>query len=215
MSVRCLVFDCDGVLLDSVPVKTRAFARLAEPFGAEARDRFVMYHTVHGGVSRSLKFAWFFREILGREITPEESARWGELFAKYALDEVRRCVMIPGARQSLEKWRGILPMYVCSGAPQDELRLVLRERDLEGYFKGIYGYPPTKEKILASIVKLTGLPSDEILMIGDAPTDRDAAEYAGTLFYGIGDLLKDGNFPWSEDLLPLNGWLEKNAATQP
>ena len=44
MSLACIVFDCDGVILDSVPTKTRAFARLAEPYGAEARDRFVMYH---------------------------------------------------------------------------------------------------------------------------------------------------------------------------
>lgn len=36
MALKCLVFDCDGVILDSVPVKTRAFARLAEPYGEEA-----------------------------------------------------------------------------------------------------------------------------------------------------------------------------------
>ena len=35
MKLECLVFDCDGVILDSVPVKTRAFGRLAEPFGPE------------------------------------------------------------------------------------------------------------------------------------------------------------------------------------
>ena len=52
MSLACIVFDCDGVILDSVPTKTRAFARLAEPYGAEARDRFVMYHMTHGGVSQ-------------------------------------------------------------------------------------------------------------------------------------------------------------------
>ena len=26
MSLACIVFDCDGVILDSVPTKTRAFA---------------------------------------------------------------------------------------------------------------------------------------------------------------------------------------------
>ena len=88
--LQCLAFDCDGVLLDSVPVKTRAFARIAEPYGAEARDRFVMYHTVHGGVSRYKKFEWFYREVLGREITPEESAELGRRFAEYSLEEVRR-----------------------------------------------------------------------------------------------------------------------------
>ena len=106
--LQCLAFDCDGVLLDSVPVKTRAFARIAEPYGAEARDRFVMYHTVHGGVSRYKKFEWFYREVLGREITPEESAELGRRFAEYSLEEVRRCPMIAGAEDVLRRWHGTL-----------------------------------------------------------------------------------------------------------
>ena len=60
MALQCIVFDCDGVILDSVPVKTRAFARIAAPHGQEAQDRFVMYHTRHGGVSRYKKFQWFY-----------------------------------------------------------------------------------------------------------------------------------------------------------
>ena len=48
MALQCLVFDCDGVLLDSVPIKSRAYARIAEPFGPEARDRMVLYHTCTG-----------------------------------------------------------------------------------------------------------------------------------------------------------------------
>ena len=151
MPLQCLVFDCDGVILDSVPVKTRAFARLAEPFGPEARDRFVMYHTVHGGVSRYKKFEWFFREVLGREISQEESTQWGRRFAEYALDEVRRCPLIPGVRDVLESWHGRLPLYVCSGAPEEELSLVLHERRLEGYFTGIHGSPPAKGLFSAEV----------------------------------------------------------------
>ena len=153
MPLQAIVFDCDGVILDSVPVKTRAFARLAEPFGEEARDRFVMYHTVHGGVSRYRKFEWFFREVLGREITPEESKEWGERFAAYALDEVRRCALIPGIAGVLDDWRERLPLYVCSGAPQEEVRLVLEERGLSGNFRGIFGSPPAKAVLLAEIVR--------------------------------------------------------------
>ena len=54
----------------------------------------------------------------------------------------------------------------------------------------------------------TRLSADEVLMVGDATTDRDAAEYADTLFYGIGDLLKGDVFPWGENLLGLNAWIE-------
>lgn len=208
MSLKCLVFDCDGVLLDSVPVKTRAFGRLAEPYGPEARDRFVLYHTVHGGVSRYRKFEWFFREILGREITRAESEAWGEKFAEYALDEVRKCDLIPGALQTLEAWQGNLPMYVCSGAPVSELNLVLGERKLASFFAGIYGSPPAKGELLKAIIRSQSeLMPEETLMVGDSITDEDAASQAGAQFYGIGQELKGGNFPWSENLVPLNAWI--------
>ena len=105
MSLQCIVFDCDGVILDSVPVKTRAFARIAEPYGQEAQDRFVMYHSLHGGVSRYKKFEWFYTEVLGREITQDESEKLGRLFAEYALDEVRRCPLIPGIKDVLDQQR--------------------------------------------------------------------------------------------------------------
>lgn len=208
MSLKCLVFDCDGVLLDSVPVKTRAFARLAEPYGAEARDRLVMFHTVNGGMSRFRKFEWFFHEILGREITAGESRAWGDKFAEYALDEVRKCEMIPGALETLKEWQGKLPMYVCSGAPREELELILSERGLASCFRGIYGSPPAKAQLLAQIISEQPLiTSDEVLMIGDSITDLDAAEQTGALFYGVGPELKGGNFPWSQDLRPLNDWI--------
>lgn len=208
MALKCLVFDCDGVLLDSVPVKTAAFGRLAEPYGPEAKKRLVAYHGEHGGVSRFLKFAWFFREVLGREITAQESQAWGEKFAEYALDEVRKCALIPGALQTLEQWQGRLPMYVCSGTPAQELRDVLAERGLTRFFTGIYGSPPAKGELLREIISSrAGLLPDETLMVGDATTDRDAAALAGSLFYAVGPELEGKCSPWSRTLEPLNAWI--------
>lgn len=208
MSLKCLVFDCDGVILDSVPTKTRAFARLAEPYGDEARDMMVMYHKTHGGVSRYLKFAWFFREVLGREITEEESHKWGELFSEYALDEVRKCPLIEGIEKVLTHWHHKLPMCVCSGTPTEELRSVLALRNLAPYFDLVLGSPPVKAQVLANIVNEFGLDPADVLMVGDSSTDRDAAEQIGTLFYGCGPELKnDGLFPWGETLSGLDDWI--------
>ena len=208
MSLKCLVFDCDGVILDSVPTKTRAFARLAEPYGAEARDRFVMYHATHGGVSRYRKFAWFFQEVLGREITEEESRAWGERFAEYALDEVKRCPLIEGIERTLKHWHGTLPMCVCSGTPTEELVQVLTLRNLAPYFDLILGSPPAKAEVLANIVRQMQMDPADVLMVGDASTDRDAAEKVGTQFYGCGhDLKNDGLFPWGETLAGRDDWI--------
>lgn len=211
MALRCIVFDCDGVLIDSVPVKTRAFARLAEPYGAEARERFVQYHMDNGGVSRFKKFVWFFDNIIGRPITEEESVQWGERFAAIALDELRRCALIAGAKEVLQEWAGRLPLYVCSGAPGEEQAAILREKGLAGYFTEICGAPPAKTDLLAQILKRAGVAPEDALMVGDATTDRDAARSVGTLFYGVGDSLKAegerGDFAWGPDLTGLSSFI--------
>ena len=98
-------------------------------------------------------------------------------------------------------------MFVCSGAPQEEVCAVLRERGLDGYFDGIHGSPPAKAVLLANIVKGQKLDPADVLMVGDAPTDRDAAETVGTLFYGVGPELTGGSFPWGEDLKGLSAWI--------
>ena len=208
MPLKCLVFDCDGVILDSVPTKTKAFARLAEPYGEEARDRFVMFHKTHGGVSRYRKFAWFFQEVLGREITEEESQEWGHRFSEYSLDEIKKCPLIEGVEDVLTSWKGKLPMCVCSGTPTEELVQVLSLRRLDGFFDIILGSPPAKAEVLANIVRDLKQDPADVLMVGDASTDRDAAEKNGTLFYGCGPELKnDGLFPWGETLTGLNAWI--------
>ena len=216
MTLKCVVFDCDGVLIDSVPVKTRAFARLAEPYGQEAVDRFVQYHMAHGGVSRFKKFAWFFENFLNRSITDEESTQWGDRFAALSLEEVRRCDLIAGAQDVLQTWHGRLPLFVCSGAPGAEQAMVLEEKGLASYFKAICGAPPAKEELLAQILREADIAPECALMVGDATTDRDAARAVGTLFYAVGESLKaegeQGAFAWGPDLTELSAFIAAHVA---
>jgi phosphoglycolate phosphatase-like HAD superfamily hydrolase len=208
MALSCIIFDCDGVILESVSVKTRAFARLAEPFGAEAVDRLVMYHTVHGGVSRYKKFEWLYREDLGREIIRAELAELGRRFAEIAFEEVCRCDLVPGIEDVLRCRQGRTPMYVCSGTPHEELQAVLRRRGLDRYFAGMYGTPPAKTELLREIIRQAGVDPASAVMVGDSVTDLDAAKAVGTRFYGRGAELQGGSFPWGEDMTGLNAWLE-------
>ena len=55
MSLQLLAFDCDGIILESMDVKSDAYARLAEPFGPEAMDRIRVFHALSGGVNRLAK----------------------------------------------------------------------------------------------------------------------------------------------------------------
>ena len=49
---KTLVFDCDGVVLNSNSVKTSAFYKAALAYGEVAATALVEYHVANGGVSR-------------------------------------------------------------------------------------------------------------------------------------------------------------------
>ena len=216
--IRAAVFDFDGVVLESVDVKTRAFARVVGDW-PEHVDAMVDYHLAHGGVSRFEKFAWFHRERLGREITAAESAAMGERFSAMALDEVLACAFVPGARELLERRARELPLYVASGTPQDELREIVARRDLERLFTGVYGSPPTKAQILERVADEEGCTPSELLMVGDAMTDYEGARAVGAAFAGRVPPGDDDPFPPGtlavEDLAALDAAWEELVARVP
>ena len=49
-----IIFDCDGVVLDSNKVKTQAFFDIAEPWGNKAQNLLTKYHVNNGGISRQI-----------------------------------------------------------------------------------------------------------------------------------------------------------------
>lgn len=211
MALSLIVFDCDGVILESVDVKTQAFARIGEEFGPEARDRLVAHHQMYGGVSRYKKFEWLYEEVLGRAISEAELEALGEKFAAYAYDEVMRCPLVPGVQEVLDRWHNRAPMYVASGAPHAELVQILTARGLNRYFVGIQGSPPGKAEVLRGIVAEAGVHPADAIMIGDATTDQYAAEAVRTRFYGRGEYFRHSGYPWHEDLTKLNEYLEELA----
>lgn len=213
MALSLIVFDCDGVILESVDIKSHAFARIGAEHGQEASDRLVAHHLMYGGVSRFKKFEWFYREVLGRSVSPEELDALNEKFTRYAYEGVLHCRLVPGAREVLDRWKGRVPMYVASGAPQGELRQVLELRELSAYFDGIYGSPPGKGTLLRAIVEEAGVNSADAIMIGDASTDQYSAEGAKTRFYGRGECFRHSGYPWHEDLTRLNQYLEGLSVT--
>ncbi len=210
MPISCLVLDCDGVILESIDIKINAMRRIAEPYGQEAADRLALYHCMHEGVSRYIKFAWFFEEILGKKATDQDLAEWNERFIEIANNELTCSALVPGIEDVLKTWHEKMPIYVCSGAPQDDLPYILEARGIAHYFTAIHGSPPAKTALLASIVAKAQVDPAEVLMVGDAPIDLHAAEAVGTQFYGRGSLFQGGKYPWGEDLRDLNTWITKN-----
>jgi HAD superfamily hydrolase (TIGR01549 family) len=203
MKVELVVFDCDGVILESVDAKSRAFARCVEGLTPDAPERLISYHLTHGGVSRQKKFEWLYREVLGREINSVEMDRLCNKFTELCYDEVLHAEFVPGAQDVLQAWVGRLPLYVASGTPQEELRAIFRDRGLTVFFRGVYGSPPGKADLLRAIASMENIDPGAMLMVGDSSTDLEAAEAVGAMFYGRGSGFRDSGHAWGEDLVGL------------
>ncbi len=209
MKIEQIVFDCDGVLLDSVGIKTKAFSQLAEKFGSDIQAQFVAYHQANGGVSRVEKFKWLYHVLLRKEATEVELANMAAEFAHIIKIEMQKCPMVNGALEFLEAWHTKMPLYVCSGTPQVELQNILQQRRLDIYFQGVYGTPPEKAVLLQTIVEKSHILPEATLMVGDAITDFEAAQKNCTHFYGINFRADIENITGWHDLTKLADFIAK------
>lgn len=207
-----IVFDFDGVILESADIKTRAFGRLFEhhPDHVEA---IVELHLRLAGVSRFEKFKLIHADILDLPLDDTELERLGEEFSRLALEEILRCPFVPGAREFLAARHETHRLFVASGTPQEELRQIVRERKLERFFEGIYGTPAEKAEIAKRILAETGAERHEAVFVGDATTDLDGARGAGVPF--IGRLPASGPNPFEGEGVPVVADLRELAREWP
>lgn len=180
--VRAIVFDFDGVILESADVKTNAFVDLFAEHGPDFVAGVRAHHLANLGISRFKKFAWIYENLLGRPITEAESAELGRRFGDLALTRVLEAPFVTGAREALAELDGSLPMFVASGTPQDELDLIVDRRGLRACFREVWGAPAEKPAILRDLMQRHGLRPDEIVFVGDGMSDYKAARAAEVEF---------------------------------
>ena len=171
---KTIVFDCDGVVLNSNKIKTNAFYEAARVYGHESALALKDYHVKNGGVSRYQKFQYFLTTILGIEPEPEKLNQLLERFSREVKNNLLKCEIAEGLGELREKTKQSNWLIV-SGGDQTELREVFSSRCLDEFFTGgIFGSPDTKETILKREIAEGNiiLPG---LFIGDSKYDFEAS----------------------------------------
>lgn len=186
MRYQAVFFDFDGVILDSVNVKTDAFASMFRKYGPEVEKAVVDYHLAHGGVSRFEKFKYYYEKLLKKTINDKELDRLGCQFNELVLEKVLASPFIPGALETLKELKEkSIPAFVVSGTPDVELKSIVEKRKLSSYFLEVHGSPITKDIIITDILNRHELVAPECLFVGDAITDYEAAMICHMDFIGI------------------------------
>ena len=96
---KTLIFDCDGVILNSNKIKTNAFYSIAEPFGPTYAEELTQYHISNGGISRYEKINYFITVILGRRFDDNLYKMLLDKFSFEVMSRLLKCEIAEGLPQ--------------------------------------------------------------------------------------------------------------------
>ena len=176
------IFDFDGVIKDSVKVKSQAFVQLYASEGREFQQKIEEYHLSNGGISRYVKFK-VWNEWLGRSTSEQAIEELAKKFAQLVVDNVVASPFVVGALEALKSASENALTFIATGTPDDEINLILSQLGLGKFFREVHGSSRKKVTIVNDILERFHLTPEVVLFIGDAQTDYKAALDNGVDFY--------------------------------
>ncbi len=178
-----IILDFDGVILESVDVKTRAFRELFS-FAPMYVDEIVNFHVQNGGMSRFDKFRYFYKNILKEPLSDEQYEFLCKRFSELVFDGVIKSTFVPDAEDFLKYFSIKTSLFVASATPESELTEIVKRRGILDYFKAIYGAPRAKHECIEEILINMDCPKENAIFVGDALNDYKAAKATGVRFIG-------------------------------
>ena len=184
---KILMFDFDGVIADSVEVKTHAFASLYMEYGDEIVNKVIEHHKNNGGMSRFEKFCIYHESFLNQEINEEILIQLSDRFSKIVFNKVVSANEINFVGQFLKKFGGENRICVVNSAtPQAEMRKIIKARGMDNIFSYVLGSPQSKADNINVVLDKYGCSKNELLFFGDSKADLSAAINCDVDFIGIG-----------------------------
>jgi len=210
-SVRALIFDLDGTLIDSQRDLIRSVsATLREMGREELHEDTVSGYIGHGAPQ-------LVGRALGSGATEDECQRALKFFLAYYEDhKLDSTCAYPGVPEALEHLAAF-PMAILTNKPVRVSMRILKELGLAKYFRAVYGGNSFETKKpdpfgARTILREFGAAPAEAILVGDSEVDVQTARNAGTLAasvnYGFGTHDRaaypaDIYLNWLTDLVPL------------
>lgn len=179
-------FDFDGVVVDSLSIKTEAFGDLFKEYGSDIVRKVKEYHLSNGGVSRYEKFRYYYEVLLKKPITAEILNDLDEAFSKKVKEKVISAPMIRGVEELLKRLhKDNKGLFVVSGTPEEEIRYIIARRGLSSFFNEVVGSPVTKEENVKMLMGKYCIQASDAVFFGDASSDYKAAAKHGIDFVAV------------------------------
>ena len=191
--IKNILFDFDGVIIDSMPVREYGFRKIFQNFDTNLVDKLIDYHELNGGLSRFIKIKYFYEKLLNKNIDEELILEYANSFSKIMKNElINKKYLINQTVEFIINHTQNYNLHIVSGSEQNELRYLCKELDLSQYFDSIHGSPTHKNILVKELLKKLNYNIQETILIGDSINDYEAATVNNINFYGYNntELLK-------------------------
>jgi len=187
--IKNIIFDFDGVISDSISVKTEAFKKLFENFDKKSVGKLIEYHLVNGGKSRYLKIKYFFEELLNKNISDDEILEYADKYSYLTKEELsKKQYLILDTFDFIKKNHRNYNMHIASGADENDLKYICHSLKLDKYFLSINGSPKIKHLIVSDILLSNCYSLKETILIGDSINDYEAAKINNIDFFAFNNV---------------------------
>ena len=195
-SMRGVVFDFDGVIVDSEPLHEAALRDAARALGMDfTHERYVGEYI--GYDDRDVLLA--VSRDSGRKVTEAEAGRFHEVKREAFLRVIAEGRVAPfgGSVELIRACAARGPIAVCSGARRHEIAPILEHLGVMGLMAAVVSadaVPRSKPDPAPYLLtaKLLGLPPRELAAIEDTPTGIASAIEAGYRVAGVAHSVDGG-----------------------
>lgn len=207
MKYKCIIFDCDGVLVDSEEISIGTLVSMAKLHGAIIDENYA--HQLFLG--KSLEFCFDYIAELANKKLPDT---FEEEFRVRTFEAFQKDLKpVKGIHELLAKVN--VPIAVASNGPADKIRLNLTTTKLIDKFEGaifsaydINSWKPNPELYLHA-AKTMGFDVKDCVVIEDSPAGVQAAlagdfDVFGFTNHANFDALKQMNIPLFDDMANLD-----------
>jgi len=181
-SSEVVFWDFDGVIKDSIEVKSAAFERLFSSYGSDIAQKVRLHHEQNTGLPR-LKKIPLYLSWSNEVVTSKKVQEFCSRFSLMVMQSVIDSPWVHGFLEFIECHYKIKKHVLVTATPTEEINEILKSLNILHFFYEVYGAPNTKSDTIKQVLKNLKIMPKNAIMLGDSDIDYQAAKDNNVLFF--------------------------------